>query len=494
MAAGTGGFCTCYNTRDRRNGVNTARTNGENVVAQPEIVGSVESPATHAAEWGARVPLGKLLAYAPPVFALSSPLFMVQFYFLNFATDVLLLAPLGVGILFAAGRAWDAVSDPIVGTLSDRTHTRLGRRRPWMLAGIPLLMVSLMMIWRPPEISTGPLYAWLALALFTFYTAFTMFSVPHSALGAELSTDHHDRNRIFGMQAAAFTFGMMLAFGGMQYVTNAAVPRDAAGQLVTIASFVLPWILLIPPTLLRERAEYQGRGAASSLGAMRDVLNNPHARLLLTAQFIQLMGSGVLGILAPYLMRYVLKRPDLIGVMPAMFVLCTMLSIPIWIRLTRRFGKRNCWMAGMVGSGLSFGMILFVQENDFVMMGFVLASAGFFVGCGMMVGNSILADVIDWDEYETGERKEGAYSAAWGFAIKTATAIVIVVVSAALQFSDFRANEEQTAGTLLMLRVLNGGIPLVMFLLGAFWFRRFELNESEHAAIRAELDRRAAEA
>ncbi|MGE4606636.1 MAG: MFS transporter, partial [Myxococcota bacterium] len=364
-------------------------------MAQPDTTTSAEAPDPNGAEPGARVPLRTLLAYAPPVVALSSPLFMVQFYFLNFATDVLLLAPLGVGVLFAAGRVWDAVSDPIVGTLSDRTRTRLGRRRPWMLAGIPLLMVSLLMIWRPPEMSTGPQYAWLALALFTFYSAFTMFAVPHSALGAELSTDHHDRNRIFGTQAAAFTFGMMIAFGGMQYVTNAAVPREAAAQLVTVAIFVLPWILVIPPTLLRERAEYQGRGAASSLGAMRDVLKNPHARLLLTAQFIQLMGSAVLGVMAPYLMRYVLKRPDLIGVMPALFVLCTMLSIPIWIRLTRRFGKRNCWITGMIGSGLSFGMILFIQENDFLMMGCVLASAGFFVGCGMMVGNSILADVID---------------------------------------------------------------------------------------------------
>ena len=92
-----------------------------------------------------------------------------------------------------------------------------------MLAGILPLMVSLWMIWSPPEVSTGPLYAWLTLALFTFYTAFTMFAVPHSALGAELTKDHHDRNRIFGSQAASFTFGMMLAFGGMQYVTNAAV-------------------------------------------------------------------------------------------------------------------------------------------------------------------------------------------------------------------------------------------------------------------------------
>ena len=436
-----------------------------------------------------RVGLETLLSYSPPVLALSSPLFLVQFYFLNFATDVLLLAPLAVGALFAAGRVWDAISDPIVGTLSDRTRTRLGRRRPWMFAGIPLLMASLLMIWAPPELPRTALYVWITIALFAFYTAFTMYAVPHAALGAELSTDHHERSRIFGANAGAFTLGMMMAFGGMQLVTNSDAPREAASQLAVIGVLILPLLLLVPPTRLRERREYQGRGATSSLAAMRDVLSNPHARLLLTAQFIQLMGSGVLGIMAPYLMRYVLERPDLIGVIPALFVVCTVLSIPIWIRLSKRFGKRDVWVAGMVGSGLSFGMILFVGSNDYIALTLMLCSAGFFTGSGMMVGNSILADVIDWDEYQTGERKEGAYSAAWGFAIKSATAIVIV--GAALQFSDFEPNVEQTEGTLWMLRGINGGAPLVMFLLVATVFRRFSLNEKEHAEIRAELDRRA---
>ena len=174
------------------------------------------------------LPLPTLLSYAPPVIGLSAPLFLVQFYFLNYATDVLLLAPLGVGLLFAAGRAWDAISDPIVGTFSDRTRTRLGRRRPWMFAGIPLLMVTLAMIWAPPDLSPSLLYVWLAVALFGFYTAFTMYAVPHAALGAELSRNHHERSRIFGAQAAAFTLGMMLSFGGMQWVSNATAPREAA--------------------------------------------------------------------------------------------------------------------------------------------------------------------------------------------------------------------------------------------------------------------------
>jgi Na+/melibiose symporter-like transporter len=452
----------------------------------------VEGPS--ATESGGSVSVSVLLSYSPPVVGLSGPLFIVQFYFLNFATDVLLLAPLSVGLVFAAGRVWDAVSDPIVGTLSDRTRTRLGRRRPWMFAGIPLLMLSFVMIWSPPELERFGMYAWTTIALFSFYTSYTMFSVPHAALGAELTTDYHERNRIFGANSAAFTFGMLLVFGGMQYVMNAEDSRLAASRLALGVAAVLPFILLVPPVRLRERVEYQGRGATSSLGAMRDVLANPHARLLLTVQFCQLAGSGVLGLMAPYLMRYVVKRPDLVGVMPGLFVVSTIVSIPIWVRITRHVGKKNAWIAGLFGSGVSFGAILMVGEGDLALLGVLLCSAGFFVGCGMMVGNSILADVIDWDELRTGGRKEGAYSAAWGFAIKSATAIIIVLVSAALQFSDFKANQTQTEGTLWMLRILNGGLPLVMYTIAGFLFMRFGLNEIEHAEVRAALDGRAAEA
>jgi GPH family glycoside/pentoside/hexuronide:cation symporter len=363
-----------------------------------------------------------------------------------------------------------------------------------MVAGIPLLALSFIMIWSPPAFEGGAMYAWLTLALFTFYTAFTMFAVPHSALGAELTTDYHERSRIFGANAAAFTFGMLLAFGGMQYVMNAEDSREASSMLAYCVAGVLPLILLVPPLRLRERMEYQGRGASSSIGAMRDVLANPHARLLLTVQFCQLAGAGVLGLMAPYLMRYVVGRPDLVGAMPGLFVVFTIVAIPIWLRISRRIGKKRAWITGLFGSGIAFGGVVFVGEGDLLLLSVLLCSAGFFAGCGMMIGNSILADVIDWDELQTGQRKEGAYSAAWGFAIKSSTALIIVVVSVALQVSDFEANQAQSAGTLWMLRGLNSGLPFVTYTLAGLLFMRFGLNEIEHAAVRAQLDGRTTQA
>jgi GPH family glycoside/pentoside/hexuronide:cation symporter len=432
-----------------------------------------------------------VLSYGPPIFALSGLLFFIQFFFLKFATDVLLLAPATVGVIFALGRAWDALSDPIAGTLSDRTRSPLGRRRPWMLAAIPLLGIGFAMTWVPPrEIDGAALYAWVALALFVFYSGFTAYVIPHSSLGVELTPDHHDRSRVFGVRHASFMFGIIFAFAGMQFVENAEDPRAAASSLAWLAIVVMAFVLLIPPGFVRERPENQGRGAESSYRAMADVLRNRHARLLLAVTFVEIAGTSVLGIVAPYLIVYVLKRPDLIGPLPGLFLVSSIAAIPLWVRASKRFGKRNTWIVAMLWMALAFGATIFVGEGDVARLGALFTLGGLAAGCGGAIGLSILADTIDYDEYLSGERKEGAYAAAQGFAIKAANTGIILVTGFVLQLSGFAPNVEQTPTARLAISGLMAGIPFFMFLAGAVLLSRFRLDSHEHSRILGELGRR----
>ncbi len=448
-----------------------------------------------AAAPGARdaLPHARLAAFAGPLFGLSTPFFFVLFYYFKFATDVLGIAPLVFGLIFGLGRVWDAVSDPLVGLLSDRTRTRFGRRRPWMMAAIPLFAGAVLMCWNPPADLTGaPLIAWVSVALFLFFTAFTMYGVPHQALGAELSQDHHERSRIFGARHISFTLGMTGAFAFMHVASNAPDTRLAVSQLSILTVVAASLILMIPPLFVRERSGYMGRGGASPMQTLRDVARNPHARLLIAVWFIESMGIGILGILSPYQIEYVLMRKDMTAVLPAAFVVTLILSVPIWLRISRKIGKRDAWRAAMVIGGLGFGATFFAGEGDIALMGVTLVVAGFAFGCGGAVGPSILADVIDYDEYETGERKEGAYSAAQGLALKLANAFIIVLAGVVLEYSGFEPNVAQSEHTKLVLRSVYAGLPLVMLTLAAFVFRRFTLNSDEHARIRAALDERAA--
>jgi GPH family glycoside/pentoside/hexuronide:cation symporter len=436
-----------------------------------------------------RLPFRRLLAYGGPVLALQFPVFWIQFFFLKFSTDVLLVAPATVGALFAASRIWDAVSDPLAGYWSDRTRSRLGRRRPWMLLALPPLAVGFWMLWSPPaSLSAQATVLWVALSLFVFYTAFTAYAVPHLSLGAELTGAHHERNRIFAVSHVAFIVGMMAAFAAIQVVAVADDPRTATSRLAAGVAVVMVVGLLAPPLLLREPAAHQGRGPAHPYRAIRDVLRNPHARLLLGVWFLENLGAGALGILSPYAVEYIVGRPDLIGVIPAFFVIAGVASVPLWLRLARRMGKRDAWVLAMVGMSLSFGATVFVGEGDLVWLSACLILGGLSYGCGGVIGPSVLADVIDWDEAQSGERKEGAYAAAWGFSWKVAGAVIIAGTGAALQASGFEPNVDQPASAQWTLRALFAGTPFLTFGIGAWLFRRYAITEAEHDAIRARLD------
>ncbi len=436
---------------------------------------------------GGRVALPTLLAYAPAALALGAPLFFVQFFLLKFSTDVLLLAPGVMGAIFALAKFWDAALDPIVGTWSDRLRSRKGRRRPFMLAGIPLLAASFWMLWSPPApLSAAWTSVWLGVALFGFFAGFSTYAIPHFALGAELTDDHHDRSRVYGVRSAAFMLGLLPAFAATQLVNNAPDPRATAGLLAITGSLAVA-VILLAPLRVRERDEFRRHAAASSFRAIADVLRNPHARRILAVQFIDSLGLSVLGVLAPYFAQYVLGRTDLIASLPAVYTGCLLLSIPVWVTASRRFGKRPTWTLAMIGVALSFGATIAVGRNDVALIVGLLAAAGFFAGCGNPIGASMLADVIDADELATGQRKEGAYTAAFLFSFQVGGGIMILLVGLGLELAGFRPNQDQTEAAAWTMRALFAGTPLVAMLTGAFLLRRYALDQREHARIKALL-------
>lgn len=433
-----------------------------------------------------RIPTSDILLFSSPVLGVFMANTLVNFYFLKFSTDVLLIAPAVIGSLLLVARIWDAVTDPAAGWLSDRTSTSLGRRRPWLLGSAIPLGLSIVMLWSPPESLQGtPLTLWIGAAILLFYTAFTAFRVPHLALGAELSRGYHDRTRVFGIMQAVESTGMLAATGVLYFLESADDPRGFARLLsVAIGAFAAVLIVLAV-WRIRERAEFQGRGGASPWRSFRDVFGNPHARVLIGVIFLEQLGFSALVALLPYLSDYVVQTPGRTAIYLFGAVGCLLLSIPAWISLSRRFGKKPVWLFSILVKSILFGAAFTLGAGDFVPLVVISVCFGLMTGCGVVVGPSLKADVVDWDEGETGERKEGSYFAAWNFVQKAAGGVGIWAVGTMLAMTGFVPNMVQSDDTVLGMRVLASALPGVLHLVALVLLARFALSESLHQAARA---------
>jgi GPH family glycoside/pentoside/hexuronide:cation symporter len=162
----------------------------------------------------------------------------------------------------------------------------------------------------------------------------------------------------------------------------------------------------------------------------------------------------------------------------------------MWVSLSRRFGKKRLWILSMVMTGFGFGAMFFLTEGSIALICTLAAVCGLGAGSGAVVGPSIQADVIDYDEYRSGKRKEGAYFATWNFVFKTATGITVMMTGFVLGFSGFIPNVEQTGEAKTALLALYAVFPFVCYSVGALIFARFKLDEVEYTRIRAALDAR----
>ena len=452
-----------------------------------------------------RLSKATIFAYGAPGLGVGYMYLLINLYVLKFSTDVLLIAPAFMGAVFAISRVSDAITDPMAGYLSDATKHRMGRRRIWLLGSIIPISALFIMVFSPPaNLSGGWLAAWMAIAVIGFYAVMTAFVVPHMSLGAELSGDHHERSRLFGQRHAWFTFGSILALGSMQIFIMAEAEGEAAVRLTgfqmsLIASVVTALLIAFCVWRLRERKEFQGRGADRPFKAFKDVWQNTHARLLIIVTFIENIGSAAIGILTLFIAQYVVGRYDLAPLMILTYMIPSSLSVPLWLPLSRRFGKKNLWMFSMLLTGFAFGIgfaLPFIESEYWRLWNiFTLAFfAGLAAGCGGTLSPSVQSDVIDYDEWKTGERKEGAYFSAWNFIYKSASGIMGWLTGMVLSISGFIPNQEQTFEVKLAMVTLYSAFPLACYIVGTFLFARFSLNEEQHDQIRADLEERRASA
>jgi Na+/melibiose symporter-like transporter len=418
------------------------------------------------------------------------------------------LNPVVIGWVLASSRILDALTDPWMGNLTDNTRSRWGRRRPYVVLGAVALAVSFAFLWLPPA-GLGPrgIAIYLGLAAFLFYLAFTVFIIPYSALGLEMVTGYQARTRLF-------VFRLVPAFLASLLVPTlyAAARSDLFGNnemvgMRYIGIFIAGVILVtaLPAGLFcRERYAHRAQEKIRLRDAIRETLGNRPFVILIGAVLLTFSGLFCAIIVYSNVNIYYICSgdKDLAGTI-GMHIGITkgigeLLMLPVFTVLALRFQKHRLAAAGLVisAAGYLLSLVLFTPEKPYLLLAAYLPANLGLCACWLLNG-SMMADVCDFDELQTGRRREGMFSAVFSICYKGGIALGALFGSYLLHWAGARGESDGTASVVFLapevihqIRWAYALPPALCFAGAAFLMWRYPLTRQRMAEIRHTLDHR----
>ena len=435
------------------------------------------------------------MAYGLPAFAFAMLLLppyvlLPVFYSQNMGLPLYL-----VGYVVVACRVLDAVTDPIIGFLSDRTRSRFGRRKVWIAAAVPFTVYAVLMLFVPPAEAD---IAWFAAGMAGLTIAWTMLLLPYSAWGAELSTDYNTRTVVVGVREGLGLAGTLLVVSIPAAMTGYgisdpllhmnAVGYTSAGAIVLTVAIALMQVPDMGP------ARVAGPGPVFKL---REVFaNKPFVRLL-SAYLVNSFANGLPATLFILFVGHVLGLPDMYGPLLLAYFLSAMLAIPGWLLVSRVIGKHRTWCASMILASAIFSLTPFVVvPGELYPFLVITILTGMAAGADFAIPSAIQADVIDLDTLTTGQNRAGLFFAIWGVATKMSFALAALSFPL-LEWQGFNASALDQTGksgnsgdALMLLTALYAIVPVGLKGVALLLVWSFPLGKSEQAEIRRQIDLR----
>ncbi len=440
-------------------------------------------------------------------------------------------AELGIGLSVIAliillARCTDLITDPLIGIFSDKLRTRIGRRKPWILAGTPLLMVSIYMLFRPPENPTALYFGFWVVAI---YFAFTLVNLPYLAWGAELTPDYNERTKVTGRREQFHYLGVVIATalpltaGILIYLSVAgntfsgllgdlsgelgAVMDTHAGNLdvildwlATFVLFALPVMVFVALAFVREPDQVViPRRKLRFLASLRVVRRNgPYVRLVV-CYTVSTVGGAMTGALSFFFCKHVIDAGEWYSLYLLVYYLASTLGLFFWTWLAGKIGKHRAFIVLVIWYSVWASFIPFIPAGWFGAFLFIMTMKGCTEGAMLAIPAAMAADVVDIDSARTGEQRAGMYFSLWGMlqkggvAIGGALALLVVGLfgfDATADPSLARTPEGNSSTSLIVLALAYSIIPAGLKFIALPFIWRYPLTEERQVRIRARLERR----
>ncbi len=424
----------------------------------------------------------------------------MQFFLLFYYTDVAGINPALAGLALMVGKlTWDAINDPLFGYLSDRTRSRFGRRRVYMLLGaVPLGIAAWIMFSLPQGLSGVPAFLAVLLSFWLVDTFHTVTTTPYYALTPELTRDYNERASLTSIRMVYSVFGYIL---GAALTTILAGIFQGAGlnlqQAWSATGAVFGSVAIITTLVttfsIKERPELAGE--PSKLPALKAILtsfkNKPFI-ILMIAFILSSFSFTVLTALVPYFIQYQLGMGEQVSfVLLAMLATIGIFLIPAKL-VTDRINKGPTYALGLFIASLAVMASFFLPQEATPLIYVVAVVAGIGFSTQWVCPWSMLPDVVEYDEKMTGERREGIYYGLWAFLTKFTGALGVAVSGWALDLFGYVPNAVQTTQALFGIRLFFAIVPAAVILVSLPFLIWYPITRKKHAALVQELAARKA--
>jgi len=440
-----------------------------------------------------RVPTYRLIAFAAPAFITSlmyGPLvgILPTIYAKYFGLDLAV-----IGTVLVVSRLFDAVTDPVIGYLSDRTKTRIGRRKPWMLAGYGLTLVVLYALFVPPEKVSA---TYFMVCFILFYLFMTMAEIPYAAWQVELSIDYIQRSRIVTYRAVSMNLGGML-FAALPLLPIFAT-SEYTPKVLQVAAwgaiFLLPAAALMAVFIVPEGKQVSVRESASFSELFSSLIRNKPFLHLIVCFILFGLAMGVYSTAGFMYFDTYLLLGDKYPIIMIASSITGLLVMPIWLKMMNRFGRHRTWAGGTAMAVLLFPLLLLFEPNAQAYMGLMLVwiiiTATFVAGA--VAPMAMLGDAIDYDTLKTGVSRAAQY-----YAFLTLTFKGTIAVGSGFGFFILKFFNYDAAATIhdatsvfgIKLAVVWTPVIFLSLAASAIWF--FPIDEHRQRIIKRRIESRA---
>jgi GPH family glycoside/pentoside/hexuronide:cation symporter len=390
----------------------------------------------------------------------------VGLYLLYFYTDVIGISGSLAGLIYFIGMAWDAATDPFMGYMAERTRTKWGVYRPYLLFGnIPLALSFVLLFWVPP-LEGSSLFFFLLFANLLHRTCFTLVSVPFSSLTPRITSDSQERTNLTGFRMLGAQTGTnlmaLLAFPIIFWVGG----EDESMGFIVLASIAGITALLIHSITfitVKEPDNDQGieRVGGSLADAARAIGKNKPFWLVFSATLIVGITTIFFGNNLIYYTKYALDLHEHQGTILFTSGIVAFLSIPIWWIISNRLGKKITWLISSTITLSSLILFYFYDIKTLNELLFLVAFIGFGSGAGGILFWSMLPDTIEYGEVHTGVRSESSLYGFMTFAQKGSIAIAVLILGWVLDAIGYQANQAMSLTTIDNMKIIMTLIPIL---------------------------------